>query len=409
MVRLLAATGTVLLLTAACSAPGPGAEAEPPPGPGVTTTATAPEPVEVRTDDELYAVPDPIPAGPHGALLKYQRIDGLVAGATTYRIMYLSESVQGRPIVVTGQAVVPDGAPPPGGRIVLANAHGTTGSADQCAPSKNPRVSEAGRLGPEAVANGWVLAVTDYEGLGTPGRHPYLVGPSEGRGVIDSVLAAGQLPQASIGSKVLISGYSQGGHGALWANQVAADWAPQLDVIGTFAGAPATEIDVVLDAARARNIGGFLMLIVAGYQQAYPDADPARLLTERGVGLLGEVDKGCTNHVFAATRAVPPGEQVRADGPASSPWKQLAIDNNPGHKATEDPVLIVHSAQDETVPAALSAVLHERMCRNGQVVERRELPDAGGHGPAAIPAFMQGAAWLEGLLEGAPPVNDCPR
>ena len=99
---------------------------------------------------------------------------------------------------------------------------------------------------------------------------------------------------------------------------------------------------------------------------------------------------------------------MRAGGPDAAPWKKLAADNNPGNTVTKDPILIVHSEQDDTVPAALSGILHDRMCRNGQVVERRVLPDAGGHGPAAGPAFTQGLTWLKDQLDGAQPVNDCP-
>ena len=45
-----------------------------------------------------------------------------------------------------------------------------------------------------AIAQGWTFVATDYEGLGTPGEHPYLVGLSEARGVLDIVRAAKQLP-----------------------------------------------------------------------------------------------------------------------------------------------------------------------------------------------------------------------
>jgi hypothetical protein len=405
---LVAVLSTLLLLSGACSSSSPDAGAPGPSNVAATPTSGAePVPVEVHSDAELYAAPDPVPAGRHGTLLKYQKLDGPVEGATAYRIMYLSESLQGRPIVVTGQAVVPDAPPPAGGRVVLANAHGTTGAADQCAPSKNPRTGDIGRLGAAAVANGWVLAETDYEGMGTPGRHPYLVGPSEGRGVIDSATAAGRLPGASLGRRALISGYSQGGHGALWANQVAAGWAPDLEIVGTFAGAPATEIDLILNAARSTNIGGFLLLLVAGYQAAYPNADPALLLTDRGVGLLDAVDRGCTSEAFAATAGLAPADLVRAEGPDREPWKQLSVDNNAGQVATKGPVLIIHSDQDDTVPVALSGLLHDRMCRNGQVVERRVLVNGGRHGPAAVPAFAQGLDWLKGLLDGARPVDDC--
>ena len=39
------------------------------------------------------------------------------------------------------------------------------------------------------VKRGWAVVKTDYEGLGTPGVPPYLVGESEGRSGLDAVLA----------------------------------------------------------------------------------------------------------------------------------------------------------------------------------------------------------------------------
>lgn len=103
------------------------------------------------------------------------------------------------------------------------------------------------------------------------------MGESEGRSVIDAILAAGELPDADPGADLAIAGYSQGGHGGvLWANQVAGEWAPDLHVVGTFAGAPATEMDVILAAAPSLPVlSGFAYLIVAGFQAAYPMLTPA--------------------------------------------------------------------------------------------------------------------------------------
>jgi pimeloyl-ACP methyl ester carboxylesterase len=321
-------------------------------------------------------------------------------------VMYLSESIQGEPIVVTGTVVVPTGDAPEGGRPVLAIAHGTTGIADECAPSKGSGAAELAIASP-AVDRGWIVAVTDYEGLGTPGRHPYLVGESEGRGVLDSVLAAGSLPDAERSDTTLIAGYSQGGHGALWAGEIADEWTPELDVVGTFAGAPATELDVILAASSSPGVGGFAALIVAGYAAAYPDADPATILTDAGVDALGAVDEGCTGDVFAAVNAVP-GGFVRPDGPSSEPWPGLAAENNPGQVVTEAPILIIHSAQDDVVPVSLSEILFDRMCEGGQVVERRVLADGGGHGEAAIVAYPEALTWFDGLLAAEEPVDTCP-
>jgi len=416
--RTIAALFAVVLLLAGCSdGAGDGSStsattttteaagattADPPSG---ATEATGP--VEVTSEEELYAVPEPIPDGQHGDLVRYQVVEpATVEGATTYRVMYLSESLEGDPIVVTGTVVVPTAEPPVGGRPVLTIAHGTTGIADECAPSKDG-AAELAIAGP-AVERGWIVAVTDYEGLGTPGRHPYLVGESEGRGVIDAALAAADLPDAEASPTTMIGGYSQGGHGALWAGEVAASWAPDLDVVGTFAGAPATELDIILGAAGSPGVSGFATMIVAGFAAAYPEADPALLLTDEGVDRLDAVEEGCTGDVFAAVADLDPAELVRPGGPSTPPWPELAADNNPGQVATDAPVLIIHSEQDDVVPVFLSGILFERMCGTGQAAERRVLPDGGGHGEAAGVVYPQALEWFDRLLAGEAVEDTCP-
>src|SRR4051812_39285390 len=59
--------------------------------------------------DGFYVPPDPLPAGEHGDLLRYQRLDAEVEGATAYRILYRSTSVKGKPIAVSGLAALPAG------------------------------------------------------------------------------------------------------------------------------------------------------------------------------------------------------------------------------------------------------------------------------------------------------------
>lgn len=361
---------------------------------------------EVFTDGDFYAPPDPLPGGDHGTLIRYQEISpSVIDGASSYRVMYRSESLQGDPVAVTGTVLVPTGDPPDkaAGRPLLTIAHGTTGVADDCAPSKDPG-SELLLMG-GAIESGWLVAQTDYEGLGTPGRHPYLVGESEGRSTIDAVLAAAQLPGADAGDRLAIAGYSQGGHGALWANQVAPEWAPDLEVVGTFAGAPATEMNAILAAAPA----GFELMVVAGFGAAYPEADPATILTPQGVEKLAAVDEGCTGAVFEAVSGIPRDQLVRAGAAGTDPWARLAEENNPGTVKTDDPILIIHSEADATVPVALSGLLLDRMCGLGQVVERQVLTDGKDHGAAAPGAYAQGLAWLEERFAGtSTPVSSCP-
>jgi hypothetical protein len=363
---------------------------------------------EAFTGDDFYAVPDPLPEGEHGDLLRYEQVDdSQLAGATQWRVMYLSESVAGDPIAVTGTVVVPDGDAPEGGRDVVSIAHGTTGIADECAPSLAADAREDALAG-LAVDGGYVMATSDYEGLGTPGRHPYLVGESEGRGVLDAALAAGQLPGVEVSDRLAVAGYSQGGHGALWAGQLAAEWTPELELVGTFAGAPATELPVIFSAAGGLRIAGFLYMIVAGFEAAYPgEADPSLLLTPAGVEALDVVDDGCAGEVIEHIAGLSSDDLLRPDPGAVEPWATLAAENDPGRVRTDSPVLIIHSEADEVVPATLSALLFERMCGLGQQVDRRVYDTGQGHGDAAPQAYVEGFAWIADRFAGEPAVSTC--
>jgi hypothetical protein len=83
---------------------------------------------------------------------------------------------------------------------VISWAHGTTGVADVCAPTRDfagtPNPTGESYINDDLNAwlqAGYAVLRTDYEGLGTPGKHPNLGGTSEGRSVLDIVAAARQL------------------------------------------------------------------------------------------------------------------------------------------------------------------------------------------------------------------------
>lgn len=115
-------------------------------------------------------------------------------------------------------------------------SHGLTvvGVATQCAPSENPRSTRDITYLDEWLRRGFAIVATDYQGLGSPGVHPYLNTRAEAYGVLDGVRAAlGALP--NLRNKVLIVGQSQGGGGAFAAAGWAPRYAPELRVIGTVA------------------------------------------------------------------------------------------------------------------------------------------------------------------------------
>jgi pimeloyl-ACP methyl ester carboxylesterase len=395
-------------LIAACSGGSDGSGGSDESGAADDESAVAAERQPEEFDGgDFYAAPDPVPDDEHGTLVRYQPVDSLdVGGATAWRIMYVSESLEREPILVTGTALVSPGEAPTGGRPVLRIAHGTSGIADECAPSKHPVATELSLMGPFVDA-GYLVVLSDYEGLGTPGRHPYLVGESEGRGVLDGALAARELPDAEAGDQLSIFGYSQGGHGALFAGQLAADWAPDYELVGTVAGAPATELPVIFGAAGSLPIAGFLYMIIAGFAEAYPEADPSLVLTPAGEEELPQVDRGCVRDVIRHFADTPNAELLKPGLADVQPWADLEVANDPGRVATDSPILIVHSAADDVVPAPLSQVLAQRMCAEDQVVERRVYDKGQGHVDAVPDAVSDAFEWLQQRAAGEEPVSTC--
>ena len=137
-----------------------------------------------------------------GTLIRSEPMVFAPAGAQAYRVLYRSAGMHGEPIAVSGVIVVPPGPAPAGGRPIVAWAHPTTGVVPHCAPSLAIFVFQQMAGLRQLVEQGAVVAATDYPGLGTPGPHPYLVGDSEARAVIDSVRAARSLPGVGDGNSL---------------------------------------------------------------------------------------------------------------------------------------------------------------------------------------------------------------
>jgi pimeloyl-ACP methyl ester carboxylesterase len=252
-----------------------------------------------------------------------------------------------------------------------------------------------------------VVVATDYEGLGTPGRHPYIVGESEGRGVLDIVRAARSLgDRIGASSRVVIWGHSQGGHAALFANQIAEGWAPELEIVGTVAGAPPSQLPLLAVALQNSPFRFYLGMVAAGWAAAYPDADPSDVLTPAGLERLDDVDRGCAAGLAAAWNDVPYDQLVKADPATVEPWASLLVENDPGYAVGASPVLIIHGEQDEQIPVVSSQLLVDRMCGIGQVVLRRTYP--GSHTGVIGPSLPDMLAWIDDRLAGEGLVSSCP-
>lgn len=223
---------------------------------GVCLTVLGPSPAAAQ--GAFYRATDSEIAGPVGSLIRKEPRVGAAAGATAYKVLYRSTKPDGTPIAVSEVVIIPPGTPPPGGWPIVAWAHPTTGVVPHCAPSLALFVFQQMAGSRRLLENGYAIAATDYPGLGTPGPHPYLVGDSEARAVIDSVRTARSFPGLENSARYAVWGHSQGGQAALFTGMIAKTYAPELQLVGVAAAAPATDLAALMTAdlntAGGRNL-----------------------------------------------------------------------------------------------------------------------------------------------------------
>src|SRR5258707_4444187 len=136
------------------------------------------------SDDAFYRAPDRISDVPAGTILHSRPVVvrglGLPVPVRTWQVLYRSTDTQGRPNAVSRTIAVLDDGRPDSGRPLVVYSVGTHGLGPLCAPSYLLRLGleQEEPLMAGALARGWAVMVTDYEGLGTPGPHTYAAGPS---------------------------------------------------------------------------------------------------------------------------------------------------------------------------------------------------------------------------------------
>jgi pimeloyl-ACP methyl ester carboxylesterase len=305
----------------------------------------------------------------NGALIWSKRLPATEGAARTDFVLYSSKSFPGnRKITVSGTVSVPDSPAPQGGYPVISWAHGTTGLADQCAPSRGGDQGSYGGAEPlieHWLDQGYAVVATDYEGLGTPGVHPYLIGQSEGRGVLD-IVRAGRTLDRRLSNEVVIAGHSQGGHAALFAAGLAPTWGAGIGHLGTIPYAPPANLPLQAQGigalpADAYGISALAAAILRGAVVRDPSIDPEDLLTPEALELYPQAASLCLGELgeeFAA-QGVGPGDLL------AGPWQstdsgqafiQVLVEAEPLVQ-TNRPMLILQGLQDTTVQPGLTNTL----------------------------------------------------
>ncbi|HLT18918.1 MAG TPA: lipase family protein [Thermomicrobiales bacterium] len=363
--------------------------------------------------DSFYDPPE-MSASEPGTLLRAEPFTrALPPGARGWRILYSTLRDDDAPGVASAIIVAPN-EPPDGPRPVIAWAHGTTGVERPCAPSLlNDPFMAGGLPGLEQViASGWILVATDYIGLGTSGPHPYLIGEGQARSVLDSLRAARQLDGLDMAEEAVVWGHSQGGHAALWTGILAPEYAPELDIAGIAAVAPAADLPGLAEHFRESPVTRILMAYIArAYSRYYPEIrfDDYIRPTAR------EIVRGLAGRCLAEPAALlsivvtlPLERPILSTSPLEGELGRRLAENVPTGPIVA-PLLIAQGQDDTLVLADAQAGYVEARCAAGQRLEYRAYEGQDHISIVAddsplIPGLL---AWTEERFDGVEQLPGC--
>lgn len=392
------------------------------------------------------------PDGKLGQIIKQESIKTSVKGAQAWRIAYISSDVGERKTIATGVIIAPLGVAPKEGRPVLAWAHGTTGSAQNCGPSQiiDPTsplnqyfLADGNSWTDYGIPNveqfikeGYVIVATDYQGLGGGGKHQYAVAATNGRDVINSARAASSMKELGAGKKTIVYGWSQGG-GATIAAASMVDYqakqgtaADNLQYLGFVGLAPDDQAAILRNPptdeaganklineftqANVPNIFLFAHYVMGlwGTQAAYPNLNLTDILTDEGAKFVDKLASNKCVHVMADSFNYAYGDKYKSllkpQASNSLAWVKAFIDGSVKPVKPVAPVVIYWGTKDTAVPPVEHELYQKQMCAMGANVQRVQLPGGQTHFTTPGVSAPMYLAWVKDRIAGRSLVNGCP-
>ncbi|SNV83012.1 secretory lipase [Corynebacterium imitans] len=288
------------------------------------------------------------------------------------RIRYTSTTEAGEIVEVTGALY-----DTPHARGLIALAPGTRGMADHCAPSAGAAmlssiegdsigINYEAPLVSQLTRAGYRVVVTDYIGLGTPGTHTYLNRIEQGRALIDAARATAHDDEA-----IAFWGYSQGGAAAAAAAELVADYAPELDVRATFAGAPPADPLAIMRQGSAGMLETVVGYATISYASTYPEFRDALddYLTEEGHRWLAALEAHCiTDPPIPHGEILTEGRTLAELAADDERFTRTLNHNKLGQVGVSMPIMVMTNPDDDLVPEPQATQLAEDYAAHGSDV-----------------------------------------
>jgi pimeloyl-ACP methyl ester carboxylesterase len=341
---------------------------------------------------------------------------GVPLSGTSRLITYESTDHFGAPVLITGTVTVPNSTwNGPGKRPIVSYAVGTHGLGDSCAPSQTMTqgTDNDSRLVELLLLQGYAVVITDYVGSGTDEPATYLNRLGQGRAVLDAIRAAQRVPEANLpdNGPVATFGYSQGGEGSAAAIEIQPSYAPELNLIGGYAGAIPSELLAVLGLVDGSQYAAFMGYIINGMNAAFPENRLFDNLNAAGKAFARATSEECVPtafvpHALLRSNSLFTDGRSLADHLSDAVWQAPVADLKLGQSKPRAPVFIAHSIADDVIPISSSRDVAKRWCDLGAAVQFATTP-VPTHLAASNPIAISAISWLRDRVNGLPAPNNC--
>src|SRR5207249_434550 len=174
--------------------------------------------------------------------------------------------------------------------------------------------------------------------------------------------------ELTLDKRMVVWGYSQGGHAALWTGIVGPRYAPDLEILGVAAIAPAANIKNILamNVEVDKRFGPYLAL---SYSRFYPDITFEQALRPEALDAARQIVNLCESADPKRIEAL----AATFDGPAlatsSNKALQARLEQNTADGPIQAPVVIAQGLSDIVVPPSATDAYVEERCSVGQRLE----------------------------------------
>lgn len=321
---------------------------------------------DLPCDDPFHQAPDDIERYAPGTILRSRSVRlglfGLVPQrVSAWQLLYRTRDLNGVPEAAVTTVLLPWDAGPREERPLVSFQCAIDAVAPKCFPSYALRHG-ARALGAipqlelpliaSALERGWAMSIPDHEGL--EGRFGAAREP--GYRALDAVRAALSFEPLGLhlDTRIGLWGYSGGGLATTWAAELAAEYSPELNIVGAAAGSPVGDPAAAFVRMNGSLFAGFAMVFTAGLRRAYPQLDRlmrtrvsadylkllARAESSATIPLLARlVGRNIDKHVFGGLDAFLGHPEMR----------RVLADIQPGARVPSMPMLVVQGVYDEVI------------------------------------------------------------